>query len=354
MYKTKGYSEMAERHDLLSKFIKDTWNIDPKGITEINEGSAKCFVIEAEKEKYFFKIYQGKFDRCTLENEIFVCSYLSKKGFAVSCFLESTNNSYIETFCDSLCTLQKYIVGTTVRKFEVSNEQLLDSVRVLAKLNVALSDLPIKLPIGFDQEWFTEWSAESVKKKYRDLLKKLDVTDEYYNRISEDFKIKHEMIEGFNPNLFDFSSLTVENSHGDYNVLQIIFEQDEVKAVIDFASCSKLPVCWEIIRSYTLSSQECRQGNIDIDNFISYVWEYVKIKKLSRSDLELMPYFYLFSLLRSTFGYRSYIEKKNKGISVNEKDMNALDFAFWRTSMCKWLFDHGDELSIKLRRIATR
>ena len=106
---------MAERQDVLSKFIKDTCNVEPKGIVEISEGSAKCFVIEAENDKFFFKIYHDKFDRSTLENEILVCGYLIQKGFTVSCFIESINNKYIETFCDSLCTLQKYIEGDTVR-----------------------------------------------------------------------------------------------------------------------------------------------------------------------------------------------------------------------------------------------
>lgn len=342
---------MVENHSLLAEYIKNTWNIVSKEIAEINEGSAKCFIIAAENEKFFFKIYQSKFDRCTLANEICVCGYLSEKGFAVSTFLESVNGSYIESFCDHLCTLQKFITGTTVRKFEVPEAQLLDSARVLANLNIALADLPVNLPTGFDQEWFLEWSADAAIEKHCNLLKKLDVNDGYYHTISEDFNSKYEIIKRFDPNMFDFSSLTVENSHGDYNVLQLIFEQDKVKAVIDFSSCSKLPVCWEIIRSYTLSSRECRLGVINIDGFVSYVREYMKIKTLSRSDLELMPYFYLFTLMRSTFGYKTYIEKRRNNIAVNEKDLNALEFAFWRTAMCKWLFANADELSCRLKCI---
>lgn len=340
-----------EYHSVLSTFVRKTWNIDSKSIIEINEGSAKCFVIEAEYDKYFFKIYQEKFDSCTLDNEIFVCGFLTNKGFSVSSFLQSQNAMYVEKFQNNLCTLQKYIVGTTFHKFEVPKPQLLDSVKVLANLNIALADLPIQLPLGFDKKWFSEWSADLTIEKYKNLLKKLDVYDDNYDRIAEDFKAKYEIIGKFNPSLFDFSSLTVENTHGDYNALQLIFGEDKVKAVIDFSSCAKLPVCWEIIRSYTLSSPECKHGIIDIDSFVSYVQEYVQIKKLARSDLELMPYFYLFTLLRSTFGYKSYIEKRSKSILVNEKDQNALDFAFWRTSMCKWLFDNADGLSLKLTSI---
>lgn len=339
-------------YGVLSKFLKATWGISSKKINEIKEGSAKCFAIETENDKFFLKIYQEKFDICTLENVIFICDFLGKKRFSVSCFLKSKNRMYIEKFQDNLCTLQKYIDGTTFRKFEVPKMQLYDSVKVLANLNIALEGLPIQLPIGFSQEWFSKWSVDSAIDKYKKMLVKLDVNDDNYNRISRDFETKYKIIETFNSRLFDFSSLTVENTHGDYNVLQLIFDKNKVKAVIDFSSCAKLPVCWEIIRSYTLSSTECRRAIIDVNNFLSYVQEYMQIKKLERSDLELMPYFYLFTLMRSSFGYKSYIEKRHNDLLVNTKDKNALEFAFWRTNMCKWLFDNADCLSSKLKLLA--
>ena len=74
-------------------------------------------------------------------------------------------------------------------------------------------------------------------------------------------------------------------------------------------------------------------------------------KKLNKLDLELMPYFYLFTLLRSSFGYKGYIEKKNKGLLVDLIDIKTLEFAFWRTNMCKWMFDNANYISSKLKKL---
>lgn len=331
-------------------FLTSTWGIEANKVIELSEGSAKCFVIYDKIDRYFFKVYQEKFNPQTVADEISVCSYLTNKGFFVSTFIPTNQGTYIEKMNGKLCTLQKYIDGITFSKFEVPKVLLFDSARVLANINIALEELPIQLPLGFDQKWITEWSKELAINKYHNLLAQLKNDDENYNKIAMDFKSKCEIISAFYPALFPFSSLTVENTHGDYNVLQLIFSEDRVKAVIDFSSCARLPICWELIRSYSLSSGECRNGRIDIDNFMDYIKEYMKIKTLKKEDLELMPYFYLFSLLRSSFGYKGYIEKKKNRLLVDERDTSTLEFAFWRTNMAKWLFDNGDSLSSKLKK----
>ena len=121
---------------------------------------------------------------------------------------------------------------------------------------------------------------------YNKLLARLNCDDEKYNRIAKDFEIKCKLLSLFNATAFPFTSLTFENTHGDYNVLQLIFSSDRVKAVIDFSSCAKIPICWELIRSYSLSSVECKYGIIDTNNFIDYIKEYLKMKKINKLDLE--------------------------------------------------------------------
>lgn len=335
----------------LIEFIKSTWGIHPKKMAALIEGSARCFIIENESGRFFFKVYQDEFNEDTLRNEIYICDFLSKKGFSVSTFLKTNAGTFIERFCQHWCTLQNYIDGFTFQKFEVPRPLLLDSIRVLANIHIALAEFPLQLPTGFEQAWFLQWSKDSAIEKYHHLLALLESSDENYRKISIDFETKSNLIRAFDPTIYDFSSLTIENSHGDYNVLQLIFSSDKVKAVVDFSSCAKLPICWEIIRSYTLSSPECKEAIIDTDNFVHYVKEYLQIKKIEKTDLELMPYFYLFTLIRSSFGYKSYIEKRKNGTPIDRKDQNALAFAAWRTAMCKWLFKHADFLSSRLKKI---
>lgn len=334
-------------------FITETWGLFVNGITELTEASANCFIIESNTGKLFFKVYQEKYDYQTLSNEIAVCGFLTERGFCVSTFLRSKKGGYIEDFKGRLCTLQFFIEGITYPKYEVPKGLLYDAAKVLAKINTALEELPVQLPLGFDRKWFFDWSGDREIEKLNRLLTRLNCEDEYYNRITKDFETKCKILSSFNATVFPFASLTPENTHGDYNVLQLIFSSDRVKAVVDFSSCSRIPICWELIRSYSLSSAECKYGIIDTDNFVGYINEYRKIRVLSKSDLELMPYFYLFTLLRSSFGYKGYIEKKSSGHLVEKKDLKTLEFAFWRTEMCKWLFDHADTMSSVMKRVAS-
>ena len=332
-------------------FLNETWNISITEITKLPEGSAMCFSIKSKTGRYFFKIYQEKFDLAALSNEIIICDFLTKKGFCVSAFLLSKNYSHAENFKGRLCTLQKFIDGTVYHKFELPKNMLYDSARVLANINTAMEELPIRLPLGFEKNWLFGWSADSEIEKYNKLLTQLSRDDENYNKIAEDFEIKCRLLSLFDSTVFPFSSLTPENTHGDYNVLQLIFSRNKVKAVIDFSSCEKIPVCWELIRSYTLSSKECRYGIIDVDNFTGYIKEYLKIRNINKLDLELMPYFYLFTLVRSSFGYKGYIEKKNSGLVLDQTDIKTLEFAFWRTDMCKWLFDNAYHISSEIKKL---
>lgn len=332
-------------------FLNETWNISVTEITKLPEGSAMCFRIESKTGRYFFKIYQEKFDLAALSNEIIICDFLTKKCFCVSNFLLSKKFNYAEKFKCRLCTLQNFIDGTTYRKFELPKNMLYNCAGVLANINIALEDLPVELPLGFDHNWLFEWSKDTEIEKYNKLLTQLSRDDKNYDKIAKDFEIKRRLLSLFDSTVFSFSSLTPENTHGDYNVLQLIFSRDKVKAVIDFSSCEKIPVCWELIRSYTLSSEECRYGIIDIDNFTGYIKEYLKIRKLNKLDLELMPYFYLFTLVRSSFGYKGYIEKKNSGLVLDQTDIKTLEFAFWRTDMCKWLFDNAYHISSEIKKL---
>lgn len=334
--------------DIISEFLIEIWNINAKRIIELAEGSAKCFMIDDGEKRYFFKIYQNKFLLEHVEKEIFVCNFLRENGFCVSEFIPTNRGTYIEYINDRLSTLQEYIEGITYHKFEMPKRLLFESIKVLADINIALEELPISLPLRFGSRWIEEWPAESIVDRHYGLLAQLLTDDKYYDKIARDFENKSRMIEKFDLKKFPFSELTFENTHGDYNVMQLILERKKVKAIIDFSSCSKLPICWEIIRSYSLSSMECRESRIDIDNFVDYVKVYNQIRKLKKEDLELMPFFYLFSLLRSTFGYKGYIKKKMNGNLVDEKDKNALEFAFWRTNMAKWLFENSERLSSQL------
>lgn len=119
----------------------------------------------------------------------------------------------------------------------------------------------------------------------------------------------------------DMSKLTVKNIHGDYSVLQFIYKDGKINAIIDFVSACKMLVVGEIIRFYSYIDSKTKEGKIDIDNLVEYVRIFTCYVKLNKYDCKFMSYLYLVQLLASKFGYKQYITYNSK--------TNLLDFALF-------------------------
>ena len=140
-----------------------------------------------------------------------------------------------------------------------------------------------------------------------------------------------------------YDGITYCSTHGDYQGCQMIFDGNEIKAVIDFSSAACLPVTWEIMRSFVQSSKACIQSaTVDIDGLCDYVQQYLKFFPLSKADMTAMPYVCLLQLARSKFGYPQYLK------TDSEDRENLLQFAFWRTEMCRDLEKNAEMISNRL------
>ena len=128
---------------------------------------------------------------------------------------------------------------------------------------------------------------------------------------------------------------------------QLIWEQDEIKAVIDFSAAACLPATWEIMRSFVQSSSLCRNAvTIDIPALCDYVREYMKFFPLTQNDMIAMPYVYLFQLAQSRYGYPQYL------LNTDSEDREGLlRFAFWRTRMCREVEKKAKEISEELVKL---
>lgn len=191
-------------------------------------------------------------------------------------------------------------------------------------------------------QWCEEYSSDKLISQYGELIA-LVGNDRNAERITEDLEYKMGLAERINEYKKHFEGITYVASHGDYQGCQLIFDGDEIKAVIDFSSARTLPAVWEIMRSFTQTSQKCRESaTIDVTDFCSYVAEYMKHSSLTRSDITAMPYVYLFQLARSRFGYTQYLK------SDSEDRKGLLDFAYWRTNICRELERKADDISAAL------
>ena len=327
----------------IKKILKEKYNLEVKAITKLNRGSANLFKIETEKAKYILKEFQSKYKEKEIEKEIHVINHLKSKNLPVPEYLQNIDKTYIFNHQGNICLLEKYIEGYTLEKNTGDHQQLKESAKYLALIIYALEDYP------YDDLWKCnlnkysdiETFNQSIQ-KYKDLIEQ-SKGDKYENIITKDLQDKIKMIQKIITKDFtQAKNLTVKATHGDYNVLQFIYENGKIKAIIDFASAAKLPVVWEIIRSYSYLDKECQNGKINIPNLIDYIKEYLKYSELNEYDLKYMPFIYLTQLLNSTYGYKQYLQNHNEGL---------LKFGIERTNYCRNFLETSDKISKKLLKL---
>ena len=54
------------------------------------------------------------------------------------------------------------------------------------------------------------------------------------------------------------NALTLKRSHGDYSVMQLLYDGSEIKAVLDFVNAGEVPIAWELIHTATWTAHSMR------------------------------------------------------------------------------------------------
>ena len=327
----------------IKKILKQKYNLNIKSIQKINRGSANIFKIETKDEKYILKEFQSKYNQKEIEKEVHVINHLKIKNLQVPEHLKNVDGTYMFVHQGNTCIIEKYIEGNTIEKNTGNIKKLKESAKYLALIIKGLEDYPYDdlWNCNLDKYSDKETFSQSIQ-KYNQLIE-LSKGDKYEDIITKDLTDKIEMIKTIlTKDLTQIKNVTVKATHGDYNVLQFIYEKEHIKAVIDFASAAKLPVVWEIIRSYSYLDKEAKNGKINIANLVSYTKEYLKYEFLNEYDLKYMPYICLPQLLNSTYGYKQYLQNQNEEL---------LKFGIERTNYCRTLFKDSDEISQKLLKL---
>lgn len=321
----------------IKSVIKDIYNIDVTNIKKIKVGSANLYSLN--NDEYILKEFQSKYKEEDIIKEIKVINHLKNDNIPVPEYIKTKDKKYSFVYKDRVIIMQKFIKGDTLKLNTGTKSQIIESASYLGKIVLSLKTLRYKLPDRNISSWYNidasvlkkEKLSYKVKGKYKEkVINDLNEKMYFLNYIKDQINIE-EMIK----------KITYMKTHGDYNVLQFIYKDEKILAIIDFATSCKMPIIWEVIRSYSYIDPKCKNGDIDIDNLILYVKEFTKYVKLNKYDLKYMPYFYLVQLLCSDYGYKQYIEDESK--------VNLLKFGIYRTKTCKKLLDKAHIISERLQ-----
>lgn len=322
------------------KFVKEVYGLEIINVKKINRGSANIYSLN--NDEYILKEFQKRYTKEEIDKEVAVINHLKKKGISVPVYIKTLNKEYDYVYKEKTIIIQKFIDGETLNNNDGSYEQTIECAELYGKIVFALEDLPIRLPSFDINEWYSQESFETSIKKHEAILSMLDESDKTDMKIKKDIEEKIKMIKIIKDTI-DFSemkNLTIKNTHGDYNLLQFIYKEGKVVAVIDFVSACQMPIVWELIRSYSYIDSEAKDGKFNLDTFVEYVKTFNKYVKLNKYDLKYMPYIYLIQILNSDFGYKQYIYDHSK--------INLLKFGYLRTNICRYLFNNANAISSRL------
>lgn len=326
----------------LIDLLKSRYEISADEVFHLQLGSANCFKIIAGDSTFFLKEYQNTFSKRDIEQEIALNAYLLSRSFPTAAFIADMNNDKCSSVNGRYVTLQEFIDGDSYADHDLPDSILLQSAEMLGKLHEILKDY--KLPVEMDRSWVKGFNVPKARAKYEELLSLSESIEDKVigGKIKEDILFRSKLLQIVEPYGKYFKKLTYKSTHGDFNALQYLCQDGRIKAVIDFTSAKKLPVVWEIMRSYIQSASDTNDPfDFDEEKFCEYVRRYMQFSKLTKWDLKYMPYVYLYQLARSRYGYKEYMMN-----AENKEEL--LRFAFWRTDVCRMLLDRADAVSEKL------
>ncbi len=321
--------------DSMKSFLQQNYHLEVFQVEVLNRGSANLFSLN--DNQYILKEYQSRYDVESIKREVEVIRHLRHKNMPVPVFLPNVRNEFYTKYRNRLIIVEEFIDGEVKNNHTGDAISLIDSAQMLGRLVVALEDFKPSLPVTDVKKWFLQETVDKSIQKYEELL--CIVPENFYcTQIKMDLKDKIEMLRNFDMyDIFDkLDKLTIKNTHGDYNVLQFIYQGNKIKAVIDFASVTKMPIVWELIRSYSYIDRNAIDGEFDLNHFKKYVQEFCEFVPLNKDDIQCMPYIYLAQLLHSDYGYKQYFKDYSK--------VSLLEFGFFRTKLCKYLFSNASKI----------
>ena len=323
--------------EIIKKLLKEHYDIDTQNITKINKGSANIYNID---NMYILKEFSSDREVSAIEKEYKIIKHLDKKGLSVPTYKETIDDKCYIIYEGRIIIVQIYLDGYTMDNNTGDYDKTIESATLLGKLTKALEDYDL-------ESVYTEYpSKEKLEKgitKLTDLKNRINDDNPYKDKIISDLERRIEISKDLlNFNFENIKKVTLKVCHGDFSVQQFIYN-DNSTAIIDFETVRKMPIDWEIIRSYSYVDKECKDGKFNINTFIDYVKEVQKYINLTEYDLKYMPYIYIFQLVSSTFGYKEYNNDYSK--------TSLLDFAFFRTNLCNYLYDNLELLSSELLKL---
>lgn len=327
-------NELLSKNDF-KRILFKYYGIKIKKIEKIVHSFTNCYILYGD-EKYFAKVFTKYNDIIKIKKEYELLLTLRKESFNVPSIIKTKTKKIYLIWRKHYIFLEKFIDGYSCDDVEISESELLKTAKLLGKMHRALNNRYDDI----NKEIY--WKNLNINKE----RKKLEAFLKYFNKFSKDTNndliiktINHRlrMLPKLKKLSAMFDGITYVMTHGDYSKRNLLKDSYNNIYIIDFSDAGVYPASWELIRSYFISTNSCKNGNLfNYELFYKYVKSYLEEFPLNKNDILLMPYLFLYQIITSNYRYKEYLETK---------DIKYLKFMEWKENMSYFLEKNASKIN---------
>ena len=317
------------------KIIFKYYGIKIKKIEKIDHSFSDCYIIFSDN-KYFVKVFNNLEDVKRIKREDEILKFLRKEGFNVPRIIKAKDGDIYINIFNHYIFLENFIEGISLENVNLEDTELITIAKILGKIHQVLN----KRYVDINKEVY--WQNLNVEKEFNDLNNLLKYLENFPNNsnielINKAINHKIRMLPELKKMNTIFNGLTYVMTNGDYSKRNLLKDNNGNIYLLDFSDANLYPASWELIRSFFISTDACKKGNVfNYDLFCKYVRAYLEEFPLNIKDLKLMPYLFLYQILTSNYRYQKYLETNNQ---------KYLDFIEWKENMSYFLEENASKIS---------
>ena len=330
------------------------------GIDEVERmvkgAASNSFKISSGDELFFLKEPLVKTSTEAINAEAELLLHLKGHGIPVADFVKTLHGAWYFKHGKNPkpISLQKFISGTEYRRSNAPKELLLPSFAMIGKINASLEDYELRPRENVSVEYCENYDENDVIEKLDKCLVKLhdvNVSQEELSKITSAVRYAQKIQPLIKKYGSFFKYLSYSSTHGDYHLDNLIFDGDEIIAVVDWTSSCYMPVCLNLmLLGLDFGIKGPGVQSVDLSDFPEGLREYTLHAQLNYYDYKLMPYVYF-----NAWGKRAVLSRirgyvGHRVAGNNEIAQRGLGIVTRAISICKYLENNADIVSRQLEK----
>ena len=345
------------REDNIKNIILIHYGIEVGAIEEIVKGSrSSTFKISCinSGKLYFLKEPLAKTSKRTVVAEAELLRHLKQDGIPVAEFVKTLYGDWCFEYEKKRIILQEFIVGDEYSRKNVPENLFLRTVAMLGKINASLENYKMKPRKDLSVSYCEEYDAGDVVKRLEKSLARLNAADIGEKELGE-ISTAVQYLQKVQPSIKKYGSLfkylTHSSTHGDYHVDNLIYEEDEIVAIVDWTSSGYMPVGFNLmVLGLDFCMEDIGINSTDFSGFIKSLHEYTAYAPLTYYDYKLMPYAYLLFWGRTAALARVERYVNHRLADNDELAKRKLKMVLRAIRICKYLEQNADIISCQLEK----